>query len=151
MTRASQIRKKNVNKEEFKQEESKAYQGRLRRIQLSKSYILNKVKGLFFLERANMLAEELDGAKSIDSLHISEKVDGVPKTVKYAQAEFFMMRMSALNCFQESYFNKCDLMKLGLDEAAIKGIEVEMLEEPVLRESYNEDYRRERWAEFVDY
>lgn len=126
------------------QEDGKAYATRVERIRLGNSFVQNQVKGLYFLERANMIASQVEIAKSCGVKIIAEKVDGACKSVNYAQAEYFMLRMSALSCFRQSYFDKVDLLKLGLSVEEIDKLKSEMLDAPVLQEKYDESYKRER-------
>jgi hypothetical protein len=149
MTRASVHRKKVELKAKVQQEEQGAYQNRLLKIRLGSSYVTNKVKANYYVQRCNMLATEIEGARASGRGFINEVVDGVRKTLQFAESEYAMLKISATQCARQSYFDRQDLLKAGCSEEDIKEIESEYIYKPSERESYDDDFRRERQNGFI--
>lgn len=145
MSRASQVKRKNVEKKKIMQEENKSYRDRLDRIRLADSYVSSQANAMYFLERCNMLADEIAFAEKEGMERIGENVDGQPKTIAFARAEYMLMKNRAIRAARDAYFHKTDLMKKhNFSEEDIKRVEDEYFEKPILRKEYDEEYRVER-------
>ena len=106
-------------------------------------YISNITNGRYFLARYNMMIEQLQNDE------IKELVDGVLKTKEYMFAEAVVLKRQALAAFRSAHFGKTDLMKVyGLTEEDIKEIEDDHYDGKIIREDYDEEYKRGKKAEF---
>ena len=143
MDRKKKLLEKKIKKE-AKQEANADYANRLRKIRLGNSYVSAKAKGLYFLARCNMIAEQLNSGT------ITEMVDGRTKTKEYMNAEFLMSRISAIQALRQASFDKKDMIEIAkMTDEDIKEVEEYYFDKSVKRDDYGEEYRRERFAEFV--
>jgi hypothetical protein len=131
------------------QEVAQNYQQRLLKIRLGNSWVQNKVKAAYYLERCNMIAGEIERARKNEVGVIRELVDGIHKTVSYAEAEYALFKISAMTCARQSYFDRQDLVKAGCSDGDLKAIEDEYLLKPIKRDEYDEEFRRERQNGFA--
>jgi hypothetical protein len=107
-------------------------------------YIRNTISGRYFLARSNMMAEQ------IISGNIQEKIDGCIKTMEYMKAELAMMKMQAIMSLRTAHFAKQDLMKdFGFTEEDILSLEKDYYNGKIIRDDYDEEYKRGKKAEFV--
>ena len=121
------------------------------KIQLAKmknDYIRNLVNGRYFFARSNMIAEQINSGK------IVEKIDGCIKSEEYIRAEYAHQKMQAIMSMRVAHFAKQDLMDKGgsfkLTNEDIHAIEEDYYDGKIVRESYDESYKKGKKAEFVN-
>jgi len=108
-------------------------------------YIKNIINGRYFLARCNMIAEQLLAKE------IKEKIDGATKTEEYIRSEYALTKMQAIMSMRNAHFAKLDLMKdHGMTEKDILEIEEDYYNGKIIREDYDEGYKRRDKAEFVN-
>lgn len=108
-------------------------------------YIRNLINGRYYLSRCNMMAEQLL-AKDI-----KENIDGCPKTEEYMKSEYALMKMQAIASLRNAHFAKQNLLKeFKLTEEQIIEIEIDYYDGKIIREDYDESYKRGNKAEFVN-
>ena len=112
-------------------------------VQLSNEYIKNLLNGRYFLARQNMLANQLNDDK------IEEKIDGCLKSKEYMKAECALMKMQAIMSFRNASFGKEQLKKYGCSEKEIADAEKDYYEGKIIREVYDEVYKKGHKAKFV--
>ncbi len=119
-----------------------------KRLVLAKSkndYITNLVNARYFLARYNMIAEQ------IQTGDIKENVDGCLKTMEYLRAEAVIFKRQALAAFRAAHFGKLDLKKdFGLTDDDILEIAKDLYDGKIIRENYDEVYKKGSKAEFVN-
>lgn len=107
-------------------------------------YIKNTLNGYYYLARYNMIVEQ------INNKAIKEKIDGCPKSEDYMRAECALMKMQAIMGFRSASFAKEDLLKkLGCTEKDIIALERDYYEGKIIREVYDDRYKKGNKAEFV--
>ena len=122
-----------------------AYNKKLGLIQSKNDYISNLTNARYFLERYNMMAEQIQIGKII------EKIDGCPKTMNYMLAEAAVIKRQALASFRSAHFGQLDMKKLyNLTDKDIKEIESDLYDGKIIRETYDEEYKKGNKAEFVN-
>lgn len=120
------------------------YKDKLRQAKLKVDYITNLIKARYFTERCNMMAEQLN------SKMIMENVDGCIKSESYLRSEYALTKVQAINTFRQSHFMKLDLMKdFGMSEEEVKDLETDYYDGKIIRESYDDEYRKKDKAQFV--
>lgn len=117
---------------------------RLRMSQKKNDYIKNLINGRYYLARCNMIAEQLIGKR------IEEKIDGCPKSEEYMRAEYALMKMQAIVSMRNAHFAKQDLFKeFNLKPEDIEALEMDYYDGKIIREDYDDEYKRKNKAEFV--
>lgn len=114
-------------------------------IQMKNDYITNLVNGRYFLARYNMMVPQIESGK------IEETVDGCLKTKEYMIAEAIVFKRQALAAFRSAHFGQLDLKKeFKLTDEDIIAIETDCYDGKIIRETYDEGYKRGSKAEFVN-
>ena len=104
-------------------------------------YIRN---GRYFMARCNMMAVQ------IQTKEIQEKIDGCIKSEEYMRAEYALMKMQAIMGMRNAHFAKETLTKeYKLSEKDILAIEEDYYDGKIIREAYDESYKKGNKAEFV--
>ena len=107
-------------------------------------YIRNLINGRYYLARCNMLAEQ------IHSGTVLEKIDGATKTIEYIRAEYALMKMQAIMSMRTAHFSKRDLLtEFKLVESEILALEEDYYNGKIIREDYDDTYRKQNKAGFV--
>lgn len=133
------------NKKEDKEMKEIAYGKKLMLAKCKNDYITNYINARYFLERYNMMAEQ------IQTKDIKETVDGCPKPMAYMLAEAAVTKRQAIAAFREAHFGQLDLKKqFKLTDEDIRAIEKDYYDGKIIRESYDEEYKRGNKAEFVN-
>ena len=115
-------------------------------IQLKNEYIRELMNGRYFLSRCNMIAKQL-----LPGQKIEEKLDGALKTEEYVRSEYALQKMQAITSMRQAHFSKQDLMKkFKLTEEDIEEIEKDYYDGKIIREEYDESYKKRNKAEFVN-
>ena len=128
--------------QEGKEKREVEYGIQLRRINKENEYITNLVNGRYYLARCNMMADQ------ISSENIKEKIDGCTKTEEYMRAEFALMKVQAIKSLRIAHFSKRDLFKeFDLKEEDVVAIEKDYYEGRIVRDEYNEQYKKQNKAE----
>ena len=137
-----------AKKKELTETEKKeiAFGVKLRLANKKNDYIKNLINGRYYLERSNSIAEQL-----IDGGKIEEKMDGRIKTPGYMRAEYALMKFQAITSMRNAHFAKQDLIKdFNQTEEDIHLIEVDYYDGKIIREDYDEEYKRKNKVEFVN-
>ena len=145
-TREDRLNKDMEKIKEKKETEKReiAYGVQLRLANKKNDYIRNLINGRYYLARVNMIAEQ------INSKNIQEKIDGCPKTEEYMRCEYALMKMQAIMSMRNSHFAKQDLFKdFNLTEEEVVAIETDYYDGKIIREEYDDEYKRRNKAEFV--
>jgi len=137
--------KRKKSKEQRVQEKREIEYGiNLRSANTKNDYIKNTINGRYYLARCNMLAEQIQSGK------ILEKIDGATKTVEYMRAEYALMKMQAIMSMRTAYFSKKNLLgEFKLTEADIQALEEDYYNGKIIREDYDDSYKKKNKAEFV--
>jgi hypothetical protein len=118
---------------------------KLRLASKKNDYIKNIINGRYFLARCNMIA------KQIQERDIKECIDGCEKTEEYMRAEYALMKMQAIVSMRNAHFAKKDLFKdFNLTEDDILSLEEDYYNGKIIREEYDELYKKRGKAEFVN-
>jgi len=132
------------NKKSNKELKEIAYGKRMVLIKSKNDYFTNLTNARFFLARYNMMIEQ------IAAEDIKETVDGCPKTPEYLMAEAIIFKRQALAAFREAHFGVADLKNdFGLTDEDIQGIESDYYDGKIIRETYDEEYKKGSKAKFV--
>lgn len=130
---------------ENKNMEGLAYAKKIQIASKKNDYIRNVINGRYFLARANMIASQLISKK------IEEKIDGCLKTEEMMEAELALQKMQAIMSMRTAHFAKQDLIKdFQFTEEDIKEIENDYYNGKIIREDYDDEYRKGKRAEFVE-
>jgi len=134
-----------VKKEKTENEKKEvAFGMQLRLASKKNDYIRNILNGRFYLSRCNMMAEQLQKGE------VLEKIDGCPKTMEYLRCEYALMKMQAIMSMRNAHFAKQELFKdFKLKEEDILEIEEDYYNGKIIREEYDETYKKGNKAEFV--
>jgi len=109
-------------------------------------YIRNLLNGRYYLARCNMMAEQL-----LPGTIIKESIDGCLKTEEYMRSEYALMKMQAISSLRNAHFAKKDLLEgFKLTPEQIIEIEADYYDGKIIREDYDESYKRGNKAEFVN-
>jgi len=123
-----------------------AFGVRLQLIRRKNDYIKNLINGRYFLARCNSIAEQLHPKGKIE-----EKLDGRLKTREYLLSEYALVKMQAIVGMRGAHFAKKDLIKdFNLTEKEIEDIEDDYYNGKIIREDYDESYKKRTKAEFVN-
>lgn len=125
--------------------EGTAHALKLDYIRNKNDYINNLVNGKFFLARCNMIAEQLQAKK------ILESVDGCIKSREYMEAEYAMTKVRAIESMRKVFFAKQELVKtFDLTEKDILDIEEDYYNGKIIRDSYEGVEKKQNGAGFVE-
>ncbi len=123
-----------------------AFGVKLRLANKQNDYIKNLINGRYYLARTNSLAEQL-----IPSGKIEEKLDGRLKTKEYMIAEYALTKMQAISSMRNAHFAKQDLLStFKKSKEDILVLEADYYDGKIIREDYDEVYKRKNKAEFVN-
>ncbi len=112
---------------------------------LKNSYIRNIVNGRYHLARCNMLAVQIQNKK------IKESIDGCLKSEEFMRAEYAHQKVQAIMDLRNAHFAKQEMFNdFKLKEEDILVIEVDYYDGKVIREEYDESYKKGNKAKFVD-
>ena len=110
---------------------------------LKNEYITSLINGRYFLARCNMIAEQLVKKK------ITEKIDGRVKSLEYSRSEYALTKLQAINSMRKAYFSKQDLIKkFKFTQDDLQKIEIDYYDGKIVREEYDESYKKKGKAEF---
>ncbi len=122
-----------------------AFMTQLKLAKSKNDYIRNIIAGRYFLARCNMIAVQ------IQTKDIKESIDGCLKSEEFLRAEYAQQKMQAIVRMREAHFAKQELFKeFKLKEEDIEAIEADYYDGKIIREDYDESYKRGNKAEFVD-
>ncbi len=135
-----------VKKEKTKSEKKEIAFGMQLRLAAKKNdYIKNIINGRYFLARCNMIAVQ------IQSKEIKEDIDGCLKSEEFLRAEYALQKMQAIMSMRNAHFAKKDLYEeFKLKEEDIQVIEADYYNGKIIREEYDESYKKGNKAEFVN-
>lgn len=134
-----------VARRKLKEKREVAFGIRLRLASKQNDYIKNIINGRYFLARSNMIAVQIQSKK------IEEKIDGCLKTEEFMRAEYALLKMQAITSMRNAHFAKKDLFKdFKLTEEDIYALEKDYYDGKVIREEYDETYKKGNKAEFVN-
>ena len=135
-----------VKKEKPKVEKKDVVFGMKLKLARSKNeYIKNIINGRYFLARCNMLAVQIQSGK------IVENIDGCLKSEEFMRAEYALMKTQAITSMRNAHFAKQELFKdYKLKEADVLELEEDYYDGKVIREAYDESYKKGNKAEFVN-
>lgn len=137
------FKEKHAKKQE-KSMEGQAYAKKNEQIRTENEFVTELMQGRYFLARANMMVDQLNSGK------ITELIDGTPKTQEVLQCEFAMTKKQAMTRFRNAHFAKEDLKsQYKLSEEDIDAILDDHYNGKIIRESYDEKYKRRGKAGFV--
>ena len=107
-------------------------------------YMRNIINGRYFLARCNMIAEQ------IQNKDIKENIDGCLKTEEYMRTEYALQKMQAIMSMRNAHFAKKDLFgDFKFTEKDILALEEDYYDGKIIREEYDESYKKGNKAEFV--
>jgi hypothetical protein len=90
-------------------------------------------------------------AEQIQAGEVKEILDGIPKTMEYLRAEYGMTKMQAIMSLRNAWFAKQDLFKdFNYSEEEIEALEEDYYNGKIVRDSYDESYKKTGKAKFVD-
>ncbi len=122
-----------------------AFGMQLRLASKKNEYIRNIINGRYFLSRCNMIAIQ------IQNKEIKEDIDGCLKSEEFMRAEYALQKMQAIMSMRNAHFAKQDLMKeFKLIEKDILAFEEDYYDGKIIREGYDEAYKKGKKAEFVE-
>ena len=122
-----------------------AFGMQVRLANLKNSYIRNIVNGRYHLARCNMLAVQIQSKK------IEESIDGCLKSEEFMRAEYAHQKVQAIMDLRNAHFAKQEMFgDFKLKEEDILVIEADYYDGKIIRESYDESYKKGNKAEFVD-
>ena len=108
-------------------------------------YIRNIINGRYFMERCNMIATQLNGGE------IKENIDGCPKPAEFLRSEYAQQKMQAIMSMRNAHFAKQNLFKdFKLTQEDIDAIEKDYYDGKIIRETYDESYKKGNKADFVN-
>ena len=107
-------------------------------------YIAQLFNGLYYVERCNVMAEQLKSGK------ITEMIDGCSKTKGLMVAEYYLMKMQAIHSMRDAHFAKQSLLNdFHLTAEDILNYELSYREGKIVKELYDEPKPIKHKAEFV--
>lgn len=108
-------------------------------------YTRNIINGRYYLARCNMIAVQ------IQNEDIKEDIDGCLKSEEFLRAEYALQKMQAIMSMRNAHFAKEELFKdFNLVEEDIVALEEDYYNGKIVRESYDESYKKGNKAEFVN-
>lgn len=121
-----------------------AYGVQLRLVKAKNDYIKNIINGRYFLARSNMIAVQ------IQNNDIKENIDGCTKSEEYFRAEYALQKMQAIVSMRNAHFAKQELFDdFKFKDEDIYAIEKDYYDGKVVRESYDDAYKKGNKAKFV--
>lgn len=139
-------KEKALRKLKAKEEEKKEL-SRLQKIELARIeavYVTAKADAHYYLTRYNMLVEQIN-----DPSRPRELIDGVPKSPEFIAAEASRLKIAASKRFRDTWFAQQELLRLGLSTDEIDAIYIDYTEGKIVRDSYDDKYRRPMTAGFA--
>ncbi len=122
-----------------------AFGMQVRLANLKNNYIRNIINGRYHLARCNMIAVQ------IQNKNILEDIDGCIKSEEFIRAEYAHQKMQAIMDMRSAHFAKQELFDdFKLKEEDILAIEKDYYDGKVIREAYDESYKKGKKAEFTD-
>ncbi len=112
---------------------------------LKNNYIRNIVNGRYHLTRCNMLAVQ------IKNKEIKESIDGCLKSEEFMRAEYAHQKVQAIMDLRNAHFAKQEMFsdfKLKAEDISV--LEADYYDGKIIREEYDESYKKGNKAEFVD-
>lgn len=136
---------KKMGKEKTETEKKEISFGVQMRLAKSKNeYITNTINGRYHLARCNMIAVQIQNKKII------ENIDGCLKSEEFLRSEYALSKMRAIMSMRNAHFAKKELLKdFNLKKEDILALEEDYYDGKIIRESYDESYRKGNKAEFV--
>ena len=113
-------------------------------IQGSDNFIFNWLNGEYYLEIYNFLVAQYQGKSSVS------KLDGVVKPKSLLLNEALVFKNRAMKSHRMAYFNKIDLLKLGVSVKAIEDLKNELVSLPAKRDKYDMNILKDTSAQFVN-
>ena len=121
-----------------------AYGIRMRLANSKSDYIRNIINGRYYLARCNMIAVQ------IQNKEIKEDIDGCLKSEEFLRAEYALQKMQAIMSMRNAHFAKQELIKgFKLTKEDILDIEEDYYNGKVIREEYDESYKKGNKAKFT--
>ncbi len=112
---------------------------------LKNNYIRNIVNGRYHLARCNMLAVQ------IQKKEIKESIDGCLKSEEMMRAEYAHQKIQAIMDLRNAHFAKQEMFSaFKLKEEDIAALEEDYYDGKIIREEYDESYKKGNKAEFVN-
>jgi len=111
---------------------------------MKNNYIKNIINGRYFLARSNMIAVQ------VQNNEIKENIDGCEKTMELMRTEYALQKMQAIMSMRNAHFSKKDLFEEGFTPEDINAIEEDYYDGKVIREEYDESYKKGDKAKFVN-
>jgi|GEM_PF-2071736 len=122
-----------------------AFGVQLRLANKKNDYIKNIINGRYYLARCNMIAAQ------IQNKEIKESIDGCLKTEDYMRAEYGLMKMQAIFSMRNAHFAKKELLEdFKLKEEDVLVLEEDYYTGKIIREDYDDSYKKGNKAEFVN-
>ena len=80
-----------------------------------------------------------------------ENIDGCPKTEEFMRSEYALQKKQAIVCMRNAHFAKQELFKdFKYTDEDIANIEEDYYDGKIIREEYDDVYKKGNKAEFVD-
>ena len=135
-----------VKKEKTETEKKEiAFGMQLRLANKKGDYIRNIINGRYYLARCNMIAVQIQGKD------IKEDIDGCLKSEEFLRAEYALQKMQAIMSMRNAHFAKQELFSdFKLKEEDIQALEEDYYDGKIIREAYDESYKKGNKAEFVN-
>lgn len=136
-------KKRSIDKKENKE---MAYMIKTRLAREKNDYIRNIINARYFIARCNMIAEQLNSGK------ILETIDSCQKTIEYMRAEYALVKMQAIMSMRNAHFAKQSLLstkEFNFTEKDILALEDDYYNGKIIREDYDDEYKKRNKAEFV--
>ena len=135
-----------VKKEKTKNQiKESAFGMQMRLANKKNDYIRNIINARYYLARCNMIAVQIQSKK------IQENIDGCLKSEEFLRAEYALQKMQAIMRMRKAHFAKQDLFKdFKLKQEDIQALEEDYYDGKIIREAYDESYKKGNKAEFVD-
>lgn len=122
-----------------------SYANKVEEIRLREMYINELINGRYFLERCNMIAQQM-----VPEWDIIEKLDGAFKTKGYVRAEYAHQKKQAIKSMRNAHFSKKELIEVHqLTKKDIQDIEVDYYDGKIIREDYDVVYKKNNKAEYI--
>ncbi len=122
-----------------------AFGMQVRLANLKNNYIRNIVNARYHLARCNMIAVQIQNKK------IKENIDGCLKSEEFIRAEYAHQKIQAIMDMRNAHFAKQEMFKdFKLKEEDIQALEKDYYDGKIIREEYDESYKKGNKAEFVD-
>lgn len=107
-------------------------------------FIRNTINGRYFFERCNMIADQ------VINDDIKESIDGCLKPKSFLMSEYALQKMQAINSMREAHFAKLELKKqFNMTDEDVGDILKDYYDGKIIRDTYDEAYKKGKTAEFV--